>query len=49
MDLNRFGHPAAIAQWIQQAQLAQQHQLKDEPSDDDAGPGQKRAPDFPKI
>ena len=49
MDYHRLGHPAAIAQWIQQAQLAQQQQqqhqqqqqqqqLKDEPNEDDNRP-----------
>ena len=58
MDYHRLGHPAAIAQWIQQAQLAQQQQqqqqqqqLKDEPNEDDnRTPRALRGPpDYPDL
>ena len=60
LDYHRLGHPAAIAQWIQQAQLVQQQQqqqqhqqqhLKDEPNDDDARTqrGSRGPSDYPDI
>ena len=53
MDYHRLSHPA-IAQWLQQAHLAQQQQqqqMKDEPNDDQVPPqrGHRGTSDYPEI